>query len=233
MADNYCQGSYKLNFRTPENPEWRQWWKDVLEYTFNQDPSEIPEEVKARHPEALERLQKAVEKEDYEIFNPAEVGFDDSEPSKFYGVELEKEGVWLHGDESWDVNVAVDLIQAFLHRFNLDWVEELSYADTCSKPRIGEFGGTTLFITKDRIMSNTSRSCLTQLELDAQHGPGRIKRLDEPGEHYEVNILDEDRKATPVVIRQVCLQRTVYTTVREITLSPDGSISIRMVEVSK
>ena len=233
MANNYCQGSYMLYFRTPENPEWRVWWNDVLEYTFVQDPDEIPEEVKARHPEALARLQKAVAKEDFEIFNPADVSFDDSEPSEFYGVELEKDGVWMYGEESWDVNVAVALIQAFLSKFDLDWVEELSYADTCSKPRIGEFGGTSLFITKDQVVSNTNYKLLTQLKLEAQHGPQRITRLDKAGEHYEVDILDEDRKAAPVVIRQVCTKHAKHTVVREITLSPDGTMSTRMVEVPK
>ena len=43
------------------------------------------------------------------------------------------------------------LVQKFLKKFRPDQCWSLTYAATCSKPRVGEFGGGAVFVTADEI----------------------------------------------------------------------------------
>ena len=45
----------------------------------------------------------------------------------------------------------IHLVQKFLKRFRPDQWWSLTYAATCSKPRVGEFGGGAVFVTADEI----------------------------------------------------------------------------------
>ena len=53
--------------------------------------------------------------------------------------------IWGNAD-----NVAW-LVQKFLKKFRPDQCWSLTYATTCSKPRVGEFGGGAVFVTADEI----------------------------------------------------------------------------------
>ena len=48
----------------------------------------------------------------------------------------------------------VHLVQKFLKRFRRDQCWSLTYANTRSKPRLGEFGGGAVFVTADEICWN-------------------------------------------------------------------------------
>jgi hypothetical protein len=43
------------------------------------------------------------------------------------------------------------LVTKFLKEFRPDQCWSLTYATTCSKPRVGEFGGGAVFVTADAI----------------------------------------------------------------------------------
>ena len=43
------------------------------------------------------------------------------------------------------------LVQKFLKKFRPDQCWSLTYAATCSKPRVGEFGGGAMFVTANKI----------------------------------------------------------------------------------
>ena len=55
--------------------------------------------------------------------------------------------VWLYAEEWADVERVAHLVQKFLKKFRPDQCWSLSWATTCSKPRVGEFGGGALFVT--------------------------------------------------------------------------------------
>ena len=60
-----------------------------------------------------------------------------------------KEGtVWVGSEDSGDVDYTADLVQALLKRFNLDLVVSFEWANTCSKPRLGAFGGGAVVISR-------------------------------------------------------------------------------------
>ncbi len=59
--------------------------------------------------------------------------------------------LWLFAEEAGYLDRVAHLVQKFLqvHRPDQSW--SLTYATTCSKPRVGEFGGGALFVTADEV----------------------------------------------------------------------------------
>jgi len=89
---------------------------------------------------------------DYEDYDPSweclgfEYAFhDDHDTPDGWGRHL-----WLYADESGKPAQVAWLVRKFLRRFRPDQCWSLTYATTCSKPRVGEFGGGALFVTADR-----------------------------------------------------------------------------------
>jgi hypothetical protein len=59
--------------------------------------------------------------------------------------------LWLYADDYGDPGHAAWLVHKFLKRFRPDQCWSLTYANTCSKPRVGEFSGGAVFVTADAI----------------------------------------------------------------------------------
>jgi hypothetical protein len=59
--------------------------------------------------------------------------------------------LWFYSDESADLEKLGHLIRKFLRQFRPHDCWALSYACTCSKPRVDAFGGGAVFITSRRI----------------------------------------------------------------------------------
>jgi hypothetical protein len=55
--------------------------------------------------------------------------------------------LWLYAEESGNADNVAWLVRKFLKRFRPDQCWWLTYATTCSKPRVGEFGGGAVFVT--------------------------------------------------------------------------------------
>ena len=56
-------------------------------------------------------------------------------------VELESEGVWIYGEESFEPDQAAELVQLLLDELEIKEAFIFSWAYTCSKMRLDEFGG--------------------------------------------------------------------------------------------
>lgn len=98
---------------------------------------EIPEDKIEKAQEIIDRVEKELEEdEDY--------GYCGCQ------AELEKGGVWFHGDESVDVNHVEDIARALVEELELDKPFYCSWAYTCSKPRIDEFGGGAFVIVRGK-----------------------------------------------------------------------------------
>jgi hypothetical protein len=62
--------------------------------------------------------------------------------------EIDSKGeLWLYAEEYGNVSHAGEFVRALLARFRPADCWELTWAETCSKPRVGEFGGGALFVT--------------------------------------------------------------------------------------
>jgi hypothetical protein len=59
--------------------------------------------------------------------------------------------LWLYAEESGYVSRVAHLVQKFLRMFRPKDCWSLTYALTCSKPRVGEFGGGAVFVTAAEI----------------------------------------------------------------------------------
>jgi hypothetical protein len=73
-----------------------------------------------------------------------------------FGYEFKKEGrrwtLWVYAGEYGSIDNVCIFMKRYLKRFNPDRCFSISWATSCSKPRIGEFGGGAAFVTKDEII---------------------------------------------------------------------------------
>lgn len=73
-------------------------------------------------------------------------------PHVSFAAEVEDDdGLWIHSDESGDVDEAARFVQVFLQKFRPDESVGFEYANTCSKPRLDAFGGGAALITAESI----------------------------------------------------------------------------------
>jgi hypothetical protein len=63
-------------------------------------------------------------------------------------VELESEGVWIYGEESFDSDQAAELVQTLVDELEIDEPFVFSWAYSCSKMRLDEFGGGACLVRK-------------------------------------------------------------------------------------
>lgn len=69
-----------------------------------------------------------------------------------------RDGLWLYCEEGFTEDHLCWFVQAFINKFRPDMIFSVTGASTCSKPRIGEFGGWWLVISKDEIKGGGSWS---------------------------------------------------------------------------
>jgi len=62
---------------------------------------------------------------------------------------FEEDGLWIYATEYGNVDDVAAFVQDFLAECRPDGCFSLAWADTCSRPWIGEFGGGAIFVTKD------------------------------------------------------------------------------------
>lgn len=66
-------------------------------------------------------------------------------------VEEDERQVWVRGDECGEPNNVANIVQKFLKKFRPNDCFCLTWAEWCSKLRVGEFGGGALFVTANKI----------------------------------------------------------------------------------
>jgi hypothetical protein len=98
---------------------------------------DIPEDKLEKAQEIIDRVEKELEEDD-------ECGYCGCQ------AELEKGGVWFHGDESINPEHVAEIARALVEELELDKPFYCSWAYTCSKPRIDEFGGGAFVIVRGK-----------------------------------------------------------------------------------
>jgi hypothetical protein len=79
--------------------------------------------------------------------------FDDDTAKDGWGRHL-----WLYADNWGNPENVAHLVQKFLKMFRPDQCWSLTYAATCSKPRVGEFEGGAIFVTADAIQHQNAHT---------------------------------------------------------------------------
>lgn len=69
----------------------------------------------------------------------------------------------IHSDCA-DIEELATVVQDFLIEFNLDTIIEFEWADTCSKPRPGEFGGGACIVSKTGWEIMNTREMIDELK---------------------------------------------------------------------
>jgi hypothetical protein len=122
MAENYLEFSTDLEIRSADE---RRWLEEQLEEVEHQDGT-VPRFL-LDHPE-LEAGSVA--------------GFE---------IAWKDDSVVFYSEESGDVDHLVHLVQKFLRAFRPHEAWSVTWAETCSKPRIDEFGGGAAFVTASEV----------------------------------------------------------------------------------
>jgi len=103
---------------------------------------EFPEAKKSQVEAIISRIAKEIE-EGYEA---------GEEEYSYLGVDIDVEhnGVWFHTDESLIPEHVERIARAIIEELEIDSPFYCSWAFTCSKPRIDEFGGGAFAIVRGR-----------------------------------------------------------------------------------
>jgi hypothetical protein len=79
--------------------------------------------------------------------------------------------LWIYAEESGTVEHVAHLVQKFLKWFRPDQCWSLTYATTCSKLRLGEFGGGAIFVTADAILGQNAYQFVEQQRAAFEQNP--------------------------------------------------------------
>ncbi len=134
MANNYTQFSEAITLKSEEE---REWVENHLEIFWTQvDESEQI----VKHPE-----QKEYERL-LELY-----GLESDDLNLNFQWEIDsKNELWMYADESGNADHVALFMQEYLKKFNPEGSFSITYSATCSKPRLGEFGGGALFVTAEK-----------------------------------------------------------------------------------
>ena len=158
MANNYSQFSEQIDDLPPEAEKWAH---KILEM----------------------RLEDVEDEEAALAFLKDELGdVDDLEYWPNFGWMIESNlkdsgdthSIWLYSDEGCDFNHVMSFVQALIRKFMPDYIFSLTNSDTCSKLRIGEFGGGWMVISKDQVLGGTTwgaAEAAVEALRTGNHGP--------------------------------------------------------------
>jgi len=150
MADHYLEFSETLTHLTDAEVDWLQ---NQLELVHVIDGAEYTEDTLPDNGDTGDATwigcRAYRDMEDYDPDFGEDVGFGYSFSE---GVDEDRgRHLWIHSEEHGCVDRVAHLVQKFLRAFRPDACWSLTYAGTCSKPRVGEFGGGAVFVTATNI----------------------------------------------------------------------------------
>jgi hypothetical protein len=64
------------------------------------------------------------------------------------------DGLWLHADDYFDVDHVRSFVQRFIQECRPAYIFQMTWADTCSNPRLDSFGGGWLVVSRDTWLSS-------------------------------------------------------------------------------
>ena len=166
MANNYLEFSEVLSHLTDPQIDWLRHQLTVI-YVFNgqeYDEDKLPEELDPTTAELYGcRAYRELNTYDPDFGEGAGCAYEFSldQPDGTWGRHL-----WLYAEEYACLDRVAHLVQLFLRKFRPQECWSLTYATTCSKPRVGEFGGGAVFVTVRDIKWENSHDFI---ERSAEH----------------------------------------------------------------
>ena len=109
----------------------------------------------------------------------------EGEPPAWYDVDSEGLGfsaeidegtreLWLYAEEYGNLGTLEALVLEFIQKFRPDYVFTLSFAETCSKMRVGEFGGGALILSREGAKSISTYGWLSHREAEIREKRGGV-----------------------------------------------------------
>jgi len=142
VANNYALFSEKIYDLTDEEMDWL---NKVLR-TDTGDEEELPKLL--------------------ELLGATELGDDDLDccwPGFEYSLRRDQRSLWFYAEEGFSEEPLITVFQAFLRRFRPKFKICVSISYYCDKMRVGEFGGSWLFITANDVQSGSTWGELEKL----------------------------------------------------------------------
>jgi hypothetical protein len=147
MSNNYVQFSASLALSSEEERQWlRQQLDEVCLYQLPDGSLRAVTEDEPE-PEGGGVVAEAVPRFFAEAYRPAELN---AEPAMCQ-YELRPDEFWVYSEESDDPEPPARLVQLFLRKFAPSKTWFVTFATTCDKPRVDEFGGGAVFVTAEEI----------------------------------------------------------------------------------
>ena len=144
MADNYLQFSFSVMCTKKEGEWFKRFWSELSDHVYSE-----------RRGSALEPPPTPLIKEF--ISMEPELKDPDNMDCSSLDVSVSQEGLlyflWFHSDEGAGPYFTAQVVRFFLHKCRPgknDYVG-FTWAETCSKMRLDQFGGGACFITKDKV----------------------------------------------------------------------------------
>ena len=171
MANNYLQFSEVLSNLTDAEEKWLY---EQLEY--------VPIEVESGDSDTSRTCPRF-------MLDMPEMDPDYAETNFSYEFEDDEASdsryLWLYTEESGDPDHAAYLVHKFLKQFHPNDCWSLTYATTCSKMRIGEFGGGGVFVTAKGIRYSNAydfveqeRAAFTASQAATSNTPSSVDKGD-------------------------------------------------------
>ena len=87
---------------------------------------------------------------EWDGIKPGDEGYDDLEPQVEFAYDMnDRDGIWMHHDESVNPDLMADVIARFQVEFKATKPFCFEYCCECSKPRVDEFAGGSFCIMPD------------------------------------------------------------------------------------
>lgn len=149
MANNYLQFSEEIGGISQEEKEWIDSVPQGIEFSDNPDYEDDEEWITA--------FETALEEHSFSDAQIAELlGAGNIDEFPQFECKTKDGCWWLYAEEYADIEHVACVIQAFIRRFRPEFIFKLTWAETCDKPRIEQFGGGWLVVSKDeQIFGNT------------------------------------------------------------------------------
>jgi hypothetical protein len=166
VADNYLQFSEVIaNLTEPEEAWLKEQLQPVRVFADKEYPEDaVPAELTDKDSDWT-GVRFLRDKDDYDPdwdMLGFEYSFHGDHDNGGYATDSWGRHLWVYAEESgWPDNLAW-LVQKFLKKFRPDQCWSLTYAATCSKPRVGEFSGGAVFVTADAIRGRSAGEFVEQ-----------------------------------------------------------------------
>lgn len=155
MANNYCQGSETFEFTDPSHKAWFEIALEEVSVFWDDSLKALDEDrVGWREVTADDDVESEYSTKRFRLETLENYSGDDAWGLEYLGFDydISDTGIWFYGEENINIERVADLMHMFFKENNIhDQCFTMECASTCSKPRVGEFGGGAVFVTSGAI----------------------------------------------------------------------------------